>query len=690
MTNALDSLLGRIEDPSLRSELATEVGRLRDTKDFGLVFERHIPENVCLYSHPVRRGVRVQERSGESDTTWLVGSVKNGNAILVDASGGEETRPISDLVVVRQFGESIYPGFNHVDTVNQGGDKPFHTVISGENFHVLETLLYSSEGQVDLIYIDPPYNTGARDWKYDNHYVDENDAYRHSKWLAFMERRLKLAKRLLNPEDSVLICAIDEKEFLRLGLLLEQIFPGCTIQMVSTVIKPEGTGRTNEFSRTNEFIFFVLIGSVTIAPSLDNMFDRDGTESEGGVEWRNLRRREKSSVRSSRPNQFYAVFVDEETGRIHSVGDPLADDVPRESVKAPEGTRAVFPMTPAGVEMIWGYVPNSLRELVEGGYARTNGSTIQFLNSGVINGINSGEIIITGHDAQGAVIAQYADGSKRLMPKTVWVRESHNSQASGTLLLKKLLPGRDFPFPKSLYAVEDAMRFFVKDKPDAVILDFFGGSGTTGHAVLRLNHQDKGRRRSIIVTNNEVSVEEAKALRAQGHLPGDATWEAQGIFQHITLPRMIAAATGKASDGNFIKGNYKFNDEFPIAEGFEENIEFLELSYLDRNGVSRGKAFESVAPLLWLKAGAVGEMIGKEIAPFAAPADATYAVLFDVNYWQEFVSALKGRDDLVIVFVVTDSLAQYQQVVAELPQTLETSMLYEDYLRNFEINLGGQ
>ena len=108
--------------------------------------------------------------------------------------------------------------------MERGGDKPYHVVIKGENHHALEALRFTHAGKVDCIYIDPPYNSGARDWKYNNDYVDENDAYRHSKWLAFMERRLKLAKELLNPDDSVLIVTIDEKEYLRLGLLLEQTF----------------------------------------------------------------------------------------------------------------------------------------------------------------------------------------------------------------------------------------------------------------------------------------------------------------------------------------------------------------------------------------------------------------------------------------------------------------------------------
>src|SRR5699024_4519713 len=116
----------------------------------------------------------------------------------------------------------------------------------------LQALLYTHEGQVDAIYIDPPYNTGAKDWKYNNDYVDGEDAYRHSKWLAFMERRLKLAKRLLNPENSVLVVTIDEKEYLRLGLLLEQVFPGESQQMATVVINPNGVARGSEMARVEE------------------------------------------------------------------------------------------------------------------------------------------------------------------------------------------------------------------------------------------------------------------------------------------------------------------------------------------------------------------------------------------------------------------------------------------------------
>jgi adenine-specific DNA-methyltransferase len=561
-------------------------------------------------------------------------------------------------------------------------------VIKGENHHVLEALLFTHAGKVDCIYIDPPYNTGVRDWKYDNDYVDENDDYRHSKWLAFMERRLKVAKKLLNQDDSVLIIAIDEKEYLRLGLLLEQMFPTSTVQMVTSVVKPEGTGRVNEFSRTNEFLFFVMLGASSISPSSDNMYDRIGTEPGQPVEWRNLRRRERSSTRGSRKNQFYAVFVEELTGKIQSVGEPLPDDVPRTSVVPPEGTRAVFPMNPKGEEMIWSKVPESLRKLVADGHARTKGDTIQFLNTGTVDAIQRGKVVVLGHDEQGAVIAEYL-APKSLMPKTVWARESHNTQTSGTLVLSSLLPGRDFPSPKSLYAVEDAIRFFVKNKPNAIVLDFFGGSGTTTHAVARLNRQDGGQRQSILVTNNEVAGKAAKELRDQGHEPGDTEWEARGIFENITLPRITSAMSGLRPDGKPVPGKYKFNDEFPMSDGLHQNVEFFELTYEDPARIELDLAFQAIAPLLWLRSGSVGSLLreqpqkdGKAI-PFAWTN--RYGVLFAPDAWRRFVTS--APELATTAFIVTDSTTVFSQIAGELAPQLESVRLYERYLTTFAINI---
>lgn len=178
-----------------------------------------------------------------------------------------EPRPVAvdDVVPVAEYDQPIYAGLKETGRVERGGDKPYQVVINGENYHALETLAFAYAGKVDCIYIDPPYNTGARDWKYNNDYVDGSDVYRHSKWLAFMERRLKLAKQLLNPNDSVLIVTIDEKEYARLELLLESVFPNATgIQTVSITINKNGVARGNQFKRADEYAVFCFFG--TAAP----------------------------------------------------------------------------------------------------------------------------------------------------------------------------------------------------------------------------------------------------------------------------------------------------------------------------------------------------------------------------------------------------------------------------------------
>jgi adenine-specific DNA-methyltransferase len=696
VTNVLDGLLGRVDDPSLRAALQTEVDRLRSTKDFGLVFEKHMPENVRLYSHPVRRGLRVEERSGETDSIWNVKRVRDGKATLVDDEGHESMRPVEELVVVRRFGEPIYPGLKSVGRIERGGDKPFHTVINGENYHALEILLYAYEGKVDCIYIDPPYNTGAKDWKYNNDYVAADDAYRHSKWLSFMERRLELAKRLLNPEDSVLIVTIDEKEYLRIGMLLEQMFPSAKIQMVSSVISPQGAARKNQFARTDEYVFFIAFGAAGPAACAlsREWMGNIGSTVKGKLHWSGLRRTGTNAARKDRPNLFYPVFISADSDRFVSVGEAIPLASKRDLIKAPAGCHVVWPIRSDDSEGNWQISPGALRTAIEKGFVRLGrpegpNTTISYLKSGEQKKVEAGTFEVTGCRPDGSVTVNDLESEPEFVPGTQWSIPSHDASRNGSNLLRELIPGRKFPFPKSLYAVEDAIRFFVKDKPSAFVIDFFGGSGTTGHAVMRLNHQDGGTRRSVVVTNNEVSDDEAKELRFAGLSPGDPDWEAQGIFQHVTKPRIEAAVVGITHVGEPVKGDYKFVDEFPISQGLEENVEFVELTYLDRNDVSRGRAFEEIAPLLWMKVGAKGEMIAKQKATFDAPPGARYAVLFDIDVWPKFVDEVRGRDDLEHAFIVTDSLAMYQQVVAGLPVELETSMLYEDYLRNFEINMGG-
>jgi len=252
--------------------------------------------------------------------------------------------------------------------------------------------------------------------------------------------------------------------------------------------------------------------------------------------------------------------------------------------------------------------------------------------------------------------------------------------------LPALLPGRNFPYPKSLYAVEDALALVVEGNPDAVILEFFSGSGTTAHAVMRLNKQDGGRRQSISVTNNEVSADEQRTLRERGLRPGDPDWEVHGVCDYITKPRIQAAITGKTPEGEPIKGDYKFTDEFPTADGFEENVEFFTLTYESPLRVASNRDFGRIAPLLWLRAGAQGRRI-EELSKGWDVAEA-YGVLANLDRMDEFVGALEMAADATMAFIVTDEDRLFESVARELPDTVEPVRLYEAYLRNFEIEAG--
>jgi adenine-specific DNA-methyltransferase len=359
-----------------------------------------------------------------------------------------------------------------------------------------------------------------------------------------------------------------------------------------------------------------------------------------------------------------------------------------------EGCLTVWPLNKNLEESRWQLSPASILELLSQGYLRTSfqrngkGVTLEYLSEGQRRQIETGAIVLQGRDAQGAVLAHHP-AARQQQAKTLWNLDSHGATAYGTQLLTALLPGREFPYPKSLYAVEDTLRFFLADKPNALVIDFFAGSGTTLHAVARLNHHDGGNRQAICVTNNEVSEQESNVLAAEGLRPGDPKWEAWGICEYITKPRVEAAITGRTPEGVPLAGDYKFTDQFPMADGLLENAEFFNLTYEDPDLISLGRKFQAVAPLLWLKAGGAGAMIENIETPWAMSEEAGYAVLFDTDQWRGFVEKATQRVDLRHVYVVTDSEATFQQVVADLPGSLPCTQLYEDYLHNFQINTRG-
>lgn len=694
---AINDLISQIQDETLRNRIQEKVSKMAKQKKFGLVFEEHMPESTPLYDMPIKRGCNVMRRDSKDDKSiYVVLKVEDDTAVCVKPEQKEEavTFELKDIVRVAEFGESIYPYLKPLDSVCNAPDSDlWHTLIEADNYHALQLLEYLYAGKVDCIYIDPPYNTGAKDWKYNNDYVDGNDAYRHSKWLSFMERRLKLAKKLLNPADSVLIITIDEKEYLHLGCLLEEMFPEANIQMISSTISRKGAARMNSFTRVNEFIYFVMLGDYVLEPLDDADYAKKGET----IHWQSFRRSSAANIRTSRPFQFYPIYVDIESRKIIKIGDAIPHEMDRFSVEQLENCVAVFPVRDDGTEMMWGITPEECRVRAAKGYIKAAKYTpnkpqqfvMQYLMSGTIKDINDGKITVTGYASDGSVEAENSE-TRNIMPKSQWSFDTHDARDYGSKILKAMLGDR-FDFPKSLYAVHDCLNYFEKRKPNALIIDFFAGSGTTMHAVNLLNAEDGGHRRCIMVTNNEVSADEAKMLKDKGYQPGDAEWEKLGIAHYVTWPRTVCSIKGQDVNGKPLKGDY-LGSEPPMhmADGFKANAAFFKLGFLDPTAVSLGMRFSEMLPTLWLKTGAKGkcpELTGEQVPDMLILPENQFAVLINENTFADFAEKLAEHPEIQTVFLATDYEVNYQSMVKNL-NVKNAYQLYRDYLDHFRVNRG--
>ncbi len=376
-----------------------------------------------------------------------------------------------------------------------------------------------------------------------------------------------------------------------------------------------------------------------------------------------LRRRgQESSFRRQRPNQFYAMLVDEQQRKVVGVGPLLGKDEPWE-VANDGDVVTVYPVDSEGNERTWRYVRETMMSYIEQG------------------------VIVVGQKTKNGYALNHRKPKtavKRL--KTVWWDKAHDAGVHGTNVVTKLLGSSGlFPFPKSVYAVRDCLAAVCRERRDALIVDCFAGSGTTLHAITLLNAEDDGSRRCILVTNNEVQENDATALNKEGYYRGSPEFERRGIFEQVTKPRVTAALTGKRADGSTIEGNHRGGR--PFAEGFPENVEFYRLDYLDPDEVDLGLQFEAILPTLWMAAGGVGDREKPEKGQaFSIPEGSTYGVLFNESMFRHFREALEQRPDVSHVWLVTDSEEAYAEMGSALPRRLKVSMLYRDYLRNIKIN----
>ena len=325
-------------------------------------------------------------------------------------------------------------------------------IIKGNNLIALHTLKQQFRGQVKLIYIDPPYNPDSPS----NTFMYNNN-FKRSSWLTFMRNRLEIAKALLR-DDGSMIVAIDENEQNYLGVLLDEVFPEHEKHCITIVHNPRGVQGTN-FSYTHEYAFFVIPKGKKV------IGDREIPAEE--ITWSNFRNWGGESRREDAKNCFYPVIV--ENGKVVGFGDVLDDDEHPSGQTVTDGERDfVYPIDQNMIERKWRYARQSVDQIKHLLRARKT---------------KTGYEIELGKDFG--------------MYRTVWEDKRYDANIYGTQLVKSLVPDCEFDFPKSLWNVYDCLRSVIKDDKEAIVLDFFGGSGTTAHAVLELN-KDGGSRKFII------------------------------------------------------------------------------------------------------------------------------------------------------------------------------------------------
>lgn len=668
---SIHELIGKIENPDLRNQIEAEVNKLAKQKKFGLVFEEHLPECTPLYDIPVKVGSLVALKAGKVSETYKVLKIDGESALCVKKDGNEPvTFAVDDLVSVAEFGEPIYPYLKPLDSVCNAPDSSlWHTLIEADNYHALQLLEYLYAGKVDCIYIDPPYNTGARDWKYNNDYVDGNDSFRHSKWLSMMQKRLILARKLLK-DTGIIVVTIDDYEYATLKLLLDEIFS--VSNYLGTVIirnNPSGRSTVRGLSVNHEY---AILYSKTATARLGRMEHSEDQKSRynekdniGYFEWENFRKNGTDSDRADRPKQFYPVFLNTDSLSIRIPSVTWNDDIGEYDIlEEPLGNEIVLlPKTSSGDEKVWKYGIERAKKDSSELKAKKTKQGYELYRKKYIN----------------------TEGSA---PHTWWDKPNYSARDNGTRMLTNILGSKNaFDFPKALDAVRDSLT--IANLPqDGLVVDFFAGSGTTLQAVNLMNRIDNGSRRCILVTNNEVSETDASTLSKKGISPGTNEWDKHGIARSVTWRRTVCSIEGVDVYGNALKGNYCGKD-YPLSDGFKANVAFFKLGFLDKTSVALGRQFKEMLPTLWMKAGAIGKCPNSEerVPDILILPDNNMAILNDEKRFGEFKDELEKYPEIKTVYLVTD----YEPSFVSMTQALrgrKTHQLYRDYLENFRINAG--
>ena len=411
-------------------------------------------------------------------------------------------------------------------------------IVKGNNLLALHTLKTQFRGQIRLICIDPPYNTGA-----EGDTFSYNNAFKHSSWLTFMKNRLEIARDLLTPDGFITI-AIDHAEVFYLGALADEIFGRENrIGVVTVLHNPKGRNLSKFFSSNSEFMLVYAkdinlaeFNQVAISDEVKETFNHE--DENGNYRYVPFMRARTVWSRENKPNNWYPIYVNRDLNEL--------------TTEKKTGYYEVFPITNNGKEMAWKNIQSSFIALNKGKYFMAQ--------------MENGKVVI------------YHKLREQQVYKSVWTDKKYQSEFHGTNLLKKMLGANQFSYPKSLYLIVDVLKIMT-DEND-IILDFFGGSGTTAHAVLELN-KDGGTRNFILCEQMDYA-ETVTGKRVQQAIndnnSGDFIYCELMKYNEAFMELIQGAKTGKEllkiwkemAEGSFL--NWYVNPEVPedALKDFEE------------------------------------------------------------------------------------------------------------------------
>ena len=447
----------------------------------------------------------------------------------------------------------VFTELKEFELIRDLGTSECNFLLEGDNLHSLKLLEKTHNGRIDVIYIDPPYNTGNKDFIYDDNLVDNNDGFRHSKWLSFMAERLQLAKKLLT-EVGVIVISIGYQEVNNLMLLCNEIF--YNKQVVCVTVQTSGGKPNGGFTFVQEYLIYITPYN----------FEPKAMSFTGGNERSPFEGLTLSTFdKVSRPNQAYPIFIDKKTMHIVGVGKSLAERIADGSYildkedfvfdfdEAPEGTVAVFPISSKGSECVWRLIPSRLIHDWNKGYIKVsknkskknpNEYSIQYLPDGVIRKIENGELEVIGTEPNMPTLQFGKNQTVGSEIPTLWIEKDFYTN-KGTTLIKEIFNEKMFSYPKPLEFIIEILRGVTKE--NSIVLDFFAGSGTTGQAVLELNQSLKENRKFILCTNNE-----------------------NDICKKVTYPRLRTVISGIRGDGS------------RYSQGVSANLKYYKTDFVEK------------------------------------------------------------------------------------------------------------